>query len=384
MIDDIIRPYPGEDEFSFEKRKVYFNRLLRIRFVGGDYRIREMVKKAVPLNADERKRIDDIWAPYLPVALRDEVVDYRYYEAYKGLKSEEDDLFKYMPDSFFKTFIDDYFTNPQESRPCDDKNIYDLYFHDVERPKVLFRKIKNIYLDADFNEISLNEIIRIAKAQPEVICKVAKFSMAGSGILIWNSERDDEVKLVEFLQSANYIICQAMLKQHSELSRLNPTSVNTIRIFTLLFQGEVHVLSAIVRMGVNGSRLDNASQGGIVCGIKPNGQLKDVAWNIFGDKFPTHPLGVKFNSITIPNYHECIELVKSLAMRMSSISRLVSWDLAINEAGHPVFIECNLTWTGTESLQIPNGPLLGDLTDDVLKEVFANSYTLNSIIKSYS
>ena len=36
MIDDIIRPYPGEDMFSFEKRKVYFNRLLRIRFVGGD------------------------------------------------------------------------------------------------------------------------------------------------------------------------------------------------------------------------------------------------------------------------------------------------------------------------------------------------------------
>lgn len=68
---------------------------------------------------------------------------------------------------------------------------------------------------------------------------------------------------------------------------------------------------------------------------------------------------------------------------MSSISRLVSWDLAINEAGHPVFIECNLTWTGTVSLQIPNGPLLGDLTDDVLKEVFANSYTLNSIIKSF-
>lgn len=384
MIDDIIRPYPSEDIFSFEKRKVYFNRLLKMRYVGGDYQIREMVKKAVPLSADEKKRIDEIWAPYLPVALRDEIVDYRYYEAYKGLKSEEDDLFKYMPDSFFKTFIDDYFTNPQESRPCDDKNIYDLYFHDVERPKVLFRKNKDIYLDADFNEITLSNVIMIAKDQPEVICKVAKFSMAGSGILIWNSEQDDEEKLVEFLQSANYIICQAMLKQHSELSRLSPSSVNTIRVFTLLFEGEVHVLSAIVRMGVNGSRLDNASQGGIVCGIKPNGQLKDVAWNVFGDKFPIHPLGVKFNSITIPNYHECIELVKSLAKRMSSISRLVSWDLAINEAGHPVFIECNLTWTGTVSLQIPNGPLLGDLTDDVLKEVFANSYTLKSIIKSYS
>ena len=383
MIDDIIRPYPGEDMFSFEKRKVYFNRLLIYRFEGCYSLLKEMLKKARPLDADERNHIDAIWSTYLPDTLRDEIIDYRHYVAYKGLKSEEDDLFKYIPDSFFKTFIDDYFTNPQESRPCDDKNIYDLYFHDVERPKVLFRKIKNIYLDAEFKEIALNDVIRIAKDHQEVICKVAKFSMAGYGILIWNSEQDDEAKLLDFLQSADYIICQAMLKQHSELSRLNPSSVNTIRIFTLLFQGEVHVLSAIVRMGVNGSRLDNASQGGIVCGIKPNGQLKDVAWNVFGDKFPTHPLGVKFNSVTIPNYHECIELVKSLAKRMSSISRLVSWDLAINEAGHPVFIECNLTFTGTESLQIPNGPLLGDLTDDVLKELFTNSYTLKSIIKSF-
>ena len=383
MIDDIIRPYPGEDEFSFEKRKVYFYRLLRIRFVGGDYLKREMVKKAVALSNDEIKRIDEIWAPYLPLALRNEIIDYRYYECYKGLKSEEDDLFKYIPDSFFKAFIDDYYTNPQESRPCDDKNMYDLYFHDINRPKVLFRKIKNLYFDASFSEITLKDVIRIAKDQSEIICKVAKFSMAGCGILIWTSDQDDEAKLVEFLQSADYIIRQAMLRQHSELSRLNPTSVNTIRIFTLLFHGEVYVLSAIVRMGRNGSRLDNASQGGIVCGIKPNGQLKDVAWNIYGDKFLIHPCGLKFNSVVIPNYHECINLVRSLAKRMSSISRLISWDLAINEAGHPVFIECNFTFTGTESLQISNGPLLGDLTEDVLKEVFANSYTLNSIIKSY-
>ena len=197
MIDDIIRPYPGEDVFSFEKRKVYFNRLLRGRFT--EIRLREMVKKAVPLETDEKNRIDAIWAPYLPVALRDKIVNYRYYEAYKGLKSEEDDLFKYMPDSFFKTFIDDYFTNPQDSRPSDDKNIYDLYFHDINRPKVLFRKVKSLYLDADFNEISLNDVIKIAKDHQEVICKVAKFSMAGYGILIWNSEQDDEAKLLDFL-----------------------------------------------------------------------------------------------------------------------------------------------------------------------------------------
>ena len=384
MIDDIIRPYSGEDEDSFVKRKAYFDRLLRYRYGVNHQRLEGMLRKAIPLSPDEKKQIDDIWAPYLPVELRDKLIDYRYYECYKGLKSEEDDLFKYIPDPFFRTFIDDYYTNPQHSFPCDDKNMYDLYFHDIVRPRALFRKIKNLFLDANFDEITLDEVLKIAKSHPEIICKIAKYSMAGYGILIWNSEHDDESKLLDFLKPADYVICQEMIKQHTELSRLNPSSVNTLRIFTLLFQDEVHVLSSIVRMGVNDSRLDNASQGGLVCGIKPNGQLKDVAWNVLGDRFEIHPGGTVFSSVTIPNYQDCINLVKSLAKRMSAVSRMISWDFAINETGHPVFIECNFTITGTESLQIPNGPLLGDLTHDVLKDVFANSFTLKSIIKSYS
>ncbi len=384
MIDDIIRPYPGEDKDTFYKREAYFKRLLRHRFGVNSQRLEGMLRKAIPLDVDEKKRIDEIWAPYLTAALRDEIIDYRYYECYKGLKSEEDDLFKYIPDSFYRTFIDDYFTNPQDSRPCDNKNIYDLYFHDVNRPKTLFRKIRSLYLDENYSKISLKDVIRIAKDQPEIICKKASFAAGGMGVFIWNSSKDDESKLMEYLRSTEFVICQEILNQHSELSRLNPSSINTLRIYTLLFQDEVHVLSSIVRMGRYGSRLDNASQGGLVCGIKPNGQLKNAAWTVLADKFEIHPQGFEFNSVTIPNYNECIDLVKSLARRMSAISRLISWDLAINEDGYPVLIECNLSFTGTESLQIPNGPLLGNLTEVVLKEVFTNSYTLTSIIKSYS
>ena len=380
---DIIKPFPGEDSEAYIRRRAYFNRLLRYRFHVGDERLKIMLKKAVPINADEKRKIDEIWAPYLPLELRDLIVDYRYYDCYKVLKSEEDDLFKYIPDSFFKTFIDDYYTNPQHSAPCDDKNYYDLFFYDIDRPKTLFRKIKDLFLDANFNEITLKDVIRIAKEHQEVICKIAKFSGGGNGVIIWSSEQDEETKLIEFLQSYDFIVCQEMIEQHDELSRLNPSSVNTLRMFTLVFQGEAHLLSSVLRIGINDSRFDNASLGGLACGIKPNGQLKDVGWNIIGEKFTEHPRGIAFNSVTIPYYHECINLVKSLAKRMSSTSRLISWDLAISKTGHPMLIECNFTITGTESLQIPNGPLLGDLTYDVLKDVFANSFTLKSIIKSF-
>lgn len=383
MIDKIIRPYAGENEEAFMKRKTYFDRLLKGRFEWSEQQLMDLTQRGLPLDADERKQIDEVWAQYLPVALRDQIIQYGYYEFYKTIKSPDVELSRYIPDAFTKTFIDDYFTNPQHSMPCDDKNLYDLYFHDVNRPKTLFRKVKGLYLDNDYSIITQEKALAMANELGEVICKVAKFSMGGSGVMVWNASQDDESKLINFLNGHDYVVCQEMLKQHKVLSRLNPTCVNTLRIMTLLFNDDVHVFASMMRMGPQNSRIDNASSGGVVCGILPSGQLKDVGWNGAGDRFDIHPLGFNFSEITIPNYSRCVDLVKTLASRFSSISRMIGWDLAIDEAGSPALIEFNVTFSGTGTVQMTNGPLFGDLTDDVLKEVFANSYTLKSIIKSF-
>lgn len=385
MIDDlIIKPYSGESEEAFMKRKLYFNRLLRDRFESSNEQLHNMEKWGVPLTTEEKQRIDALWAQYLPDELRNIIIQDGYYEFYKAIKPNNVDLFKYIPDAFIKTFIDDYFTNPQQSFPCDDKNLYDFYFHDIKRPKILFRKVKNLYLDADYNIISQEKALAMSREQEEIICKVAKFSMGGSGILVWNAVNDDEKKLLDFLNKTEYIVCQQMQKQHSVMASLNPTSLNTMRIMTLVFNKKVHVIASMMRMGPKGSRLDNASKGGAVCGILPSGQLKNVGWDGTGERFDIHPQGhLRFESVTIPNYRECVEMVTRLATRFCTISRMLAWDVAIDESGAPVLMEFNVTFAGTGSVQMTNGPLFGDLTEDVLKEVFANSYTLKSIIKSF-
>ena len=157
-----------------------------------------------------------------------------------------------------------------------------------------------------------------------------------------------------------------------------------MRIMTLMLHNQVHVIASMMRMGPKGSRVDNASKGGAVCGILPNGQLKNVGWDGTGVRYDIHPQGhMRFESVTIPHYQECVDLVTKLAPRFSTISRMISWDVAIDESGAPVLMEFNVSFSGTASVQMTNGPLFGDLTDDVLKEVFANSYTLKSIIKSF-
>jgi len=50
--------------------------------------------------------------------------------------------------------------------------------------------------------------------------------------------------------------------------------------------------------------------------------------------------------------------------------RLVSWDFAINEEGHPVMIEANLNLGELDFHQLNNGPVFGEDTKKILDEVF--------------
>lgn len=380
---DLIKPYLGEDAFSALKRKVYFIRDVKRRI---DYHREDLLKKTeqlVPLTQAEIKVIDQFWAKYLSSRLKDEFLDYRYYEFYKSVLKSGERLCEYMPDDFYEGFIDEFFTNPQHSRPFDDKNIYDLFFHDVNRPKTIFRKIRNLYLDSDYRVITLNQALKKARDHGEVILKISKFSEGGRGIMFWNALEDKESELLNYLNQSNDVICQDVIKQHTELGRLNSSSVNTIRVMTLMFGNKAHVLSSVLRMGINGSRVDNASSGGIVVGIGPDGRLKNRAFDVSGKEYLRHPQGAMFETVTIPGYNHCVEQAASLAYRFSSVSRMISWDYAIEETGQPILIEFNLSWGQLDFHQLCNGPIFGDLTDDVLKEVFQKSYTLKSIIESF-
>lgn len=380
MMDFDIIPFPEEDEVSFVKRKAYYYRMLRPR-MAYDKAYEKKLISAAPLSSSDKEEISAFWEGYMPSNAVNQLIDYHYYGIYKRVLRENELLFKYMPDSFYYLFIDDFYTNPQHSIPCDDKNLYDLFFHDINRPKVLFRKMHDMLLDEGYNQISVEDAIAMAREQGEVILKESHFSGSGHGISFWNKATDDESIIRDIIKNPR-VICQALIKQHSELSRLNPTSVNTVRIMTLDFHGTIYILSSIMRTGVNGSRVDNCYSGGVFCGIQPNGRLKNVAYDTFANIYTRHPQGTAFESVAVPNYGECIDLVSMLAKRFCSISRLISWDLAIGEDGHPILIEFNVSCGGLDIHQLPNGPIFGDLTEEVLDDVFKNSYTLNSILKS--
>ena len=306
---------------------------------------------------------------------------------YNGIERETKGSFdaRYIPLDMEACFIDDWFNDTNAALAIDDKNMYDMYFHDVNMPKTVGRIINRSYFDENYLAISVDTLIEHCLLAKHVIMKPSVGSMAGHGIVFWNEEDGIEVLKKFLLEHNNYII-QELIHQHEEINKIYSQSVNSIRIVTCNFKAKTEVLSAVIRLGQGGNKLDNASQGGLFCGINEDGTLKKFGYSKYGETCTIHPQGAVFAECRIPNFDKCKELVINLSNRFLRISKLISWDLAVDEKGEPTIIEVNLCYGGTDIHQIANGPLFGDKTEEVLNSVFRKQKkyrVLNKLLSIY-
>lgn len=136
------------------------------------------------------------------------------------------------------------------------------------------------------------------------------------------------------------------VKQHSHVSAIYPSSVNTVRIVTLNYpDGQTKVLAALMRMGRNGSKIDNASAGGIHAHIDvEKGQFLVPAYSKNDNAtFTEHPdTHHPFAGVTLPLWEEILDTVMRGA-KLFMQTHTIAWDVAISVDG-PVIIEGNPTW----------------------------------------
>ena len=165
---------------------------------------------------------------------------------------------------------------------------------------------------------------------------------------------------------ANFVV-QRLVRQHPDLARINKESLNTVRVMSFRFKGEVHILSTQLRMGGVGSRVDNVTAGGCACVIKPDGWLEERAVTRKSEWTDQHASGLKFKDIRVPSFDKIIQTVKMLHCQLPFFN-LIGWDFAVDETGEPVVIEYNLA---PEQNQIGGrAPAFGELSDEVFDEVF--------------
>ena len=216
----------------------------------------------------------------------------------------------YLPTDLYYTAIDPYFNPLMESKVLDNKCLYGRLFPHIPQAETVVMRMGGHWYDAQYRHLTAKQAVALVAAEPAVFLKVATGSSGGSGVVYLGSEDGSVSERFEqeTAKHAKDVVVQCPIRQHASISALNASSVNTLRILTLLTKEEVKLYSAVVRIGIDGSKVDNATAGGIFCGICEGGMLRETAYLLNGTPFDRHPTnGLVFDGHRIVNFdrHIC-------------------------------------------------------------------------------
>ena len=313
-----------------------------------------------------KQQKEAVWRYWRKYTRRNRSYFQRHYSSIHG----EFDV-RYIANDLWVTVIEPYL-NDRKFAVFGNK-FYQRLLFDCPQPHTIFmRSSSGTYYNDRYEIIPKEQAVDSFLRHGRAVFKPLANS-GGRGIALIESDSAEEIaEFLDGLEIAPGCIVQEVVKQHPVLNSIHKDSLNTLRIMTLLFDSKAVVLSVILRMGINGSRVDNASSGGIVCGVKENGQLKDVAYSITGKRYDKHPQGFAFSKCVVPSFEKALSMVTCLAGRMPNV-RLIAWDVAADEGAEPVLIEANVRRGDVGVMQYANGPLFAQYTDKMLSEIFLKS-----------
>ena len=157
--------------------------------------------------------------------------------------------------------------------------------------------------------------------------------------------------MLDYIQENKLVVLEQVLKQHEDMARLHPASVNTMRILTDLVDDTVHIAYITVKMGRGGGVCDNSGQGGVLCRVDiESGKICSPATDDYFNVYDKHPdTGIVFQGYQLPMVDEAIALAKKAARKVPQVGH-VGWDVAITPDG-PAIIEGN-DFPGTDLCQL--------------------------------
>lgn len=327
------------------------------------HKLKKSHTNAKILTTTQRKAIKSFYKDYGRV----NPLFHNFYTEKTGVFSE-----KYIPDDLYYNNINLFYNNHLLAKSVDHKGYYHAIFPDIPQPHVVACR-KGGFWFTGYEPLAAEKLTELLKTEKAVFIKLATDSGGGSGVQYLEPANcgDFETAFQKCIQSMHGdLIIQRSLEQHKALAMLNESSVNTLRILSLLRDGKVTIYSSILRMGSHGAKVDNSSSGGISVGITDEGKLKEFAYYTKGTSLSQHPdSGIVFKDYQLPSFKEAKALVQKAHWYIPHF-RMVSWDVAIDPEGHPVLIEANMTDGQLDFHQLNNGPLFGNDTKMILDEVF--------------
>jgi hypothetical protein len=162
------------------------------------------------------------------------------------------------------------------------------------------------------------------------------------------------------------LLFQQVVQQHPELHKLYPHSINTFRVLTFIDQkGDIKIKFIIIRFGRGGTRVDNASSGGGWTFVHLDGKVESTAYDIngieLGDRHPD--TGIKYADLELPFLSKIITLCKN-AHRTFPYTRIIGWDVFVNEKKEPKLIEWNANNPAFWPIEMRFGPFFDKVVNE--------------------
>ena len=182
--------------------------------------------------------------------------------------------------------------------------------------------------------------VAFARKHKRIVLKPDKGS-CGRGVTEFNYIDDDQAREF-FSEIRGRVACEEYIVQHEIMDKINPYSVNTVRIVSLLDGDKVIFACSTFRTGTSSEKItDNLSRGGIGAQVDvETGIVTTTGFDYKGNRYVNHPVsGVQFIGFRIPNWDKVAQLVTK-AHRKCPTCKLLGWDIAVTADG-AVIVEAN-------------------------------------------
>ena len=252
-------------------------------------------------------------------------VDYEVFDFYNLSKKQRETIITRGINNKFVTILND-------------KNFSNLLDN-----KLLFNENFNKHLKRDWINLkvsSLEEFEKFLNGKTQIIAKPIDQACGRNVEKIYTKDVKDTYNLYNKLIEKEQFLLEDCIIQHPKMAKLYPNAVNTLRIVTITKNGHTNIMFRSIRMGNNGSIVDNFNHGGLFTTIDKNGVINAPAVDKKGNVYTNHPFtNTSILNFEIPMFNEAISFVKELANHIPEVG-YVGWDIAITSTG-PVIVEAN-------------------------------------------
>lgn len=330
---------------------------------------RQIILNNTVLTNSQKKAIDDLY-----ITNYGEKIPYdwhRYFTAYT-----ENFDYNYFPELLYIPEFEHFMNiNKDYSNAAEDKGLLPLIADSVGvlTPKNILSCSYGLYRDEKYRAISKNQAIKYLSNCSKVFIKPSVDSGSGLGCMIIDMQNGVDVisgnSIDIILENiGNNFVVQEIIKCHKTITQIYPNSVNTFRVITYRWNGNIEVMPVIMRIGRGNACIDNTHAGGIFIAVDNDGTMHRTAFTEFCDKFTEHPdTKIKFEGHKIFGVEKVIEAAKQMHQALPQLGSY-NWDFTIDEDGEPVLIEANVNGGSIWLIEMAHGKgAFGENTKYVLK-----------------